>query len=192
VAISLSFHRITYSPPSRCSQFLHLSTFYYALARIKPWCYNTQMHKFSPFDIKHQKPYSSKNIGWCQGTAGCQGEKRLSKNSPLLIEHMHYQHLGKIHICKKINTPFVPLPCCSVLPILKVSDLSRASSHLCLILYLFLVAKTPNLEQVIVFGTRRNFQSNDYQKMSIEANYYGYQLKDTNCKVHLSSWLHDI
>jgi len=28
--------------------------------------------------------------------------------------------------------------------------------------------------------------------MSIEANYYGYQLKDTNCKVHLLSWLHDI
>jgi hypothetical protein len=36
-------------------------------------------------------------------------------------------------------------------------------------------------------GTRRNFYSNDYQKMSIEANYHGYQLKDTNCKVHLLS-----
>jgi hypothetical protein len=28
------------------------------------------------------------------------------QNSPLLIEHMHYQHLGEIHICKKINTSF--------------------------------------------------------------------------------------
>jgi hypothetical protein len=104
---------------------------------------------------------------------GQQGVKEENdyQNSPLLIEHMPDQHLGKIHICKKINTPFVPLPCCSVLPILKISDLSRASSHLCL---LFLVAKTPNLEQVIVFGTRRNFHSNDYQKMSIEVDYHGY------------------
>jgi hypothetical protein len=46
----------------------------------------------------------------------------------------------------------------------------------------FLVAKTPNLEQFIVLGTRRNFYSNDYQKMSNEANYHSYQLKDTNCK----------
>jgi hypothetical protein len=108
------------------------------------------------------------------------------QDSPLLIEHMPYQHLGKIHICKKINTPFVPLPCCSVLPILKASNLSRASSHLCLILYpyFFLLLRHQNLEQIIVLGTRRNFYSHDYQKMSIEANYYGYQLKDTNCKVH--------
>jgi hypothetical protein len=28
------------------------------------------------------------------------------QNSPLIIEHMPYHHLGKIHICKKINTSF--------------------------------------------------------------------------------------
>jgi hypothetical protein len=70
--------------------------------------------------------------------------------------------------------------------------ISQELLHTCAWFFIltFFVAKTSNLEQVIVLGTRRNFYSHDYQKMSIEANYYGYQLKDTNCKVHLLSWLH--
>jgi hypothetical protein len=127
------------------------------------------MHKFSPFDIKHQNHIQARTYDDVKGQQGIkQGKCNTLTLLPLHIKHMQHKHWRKIkvQIRKKVNTSFCTftmLWCtfhlsrrssfCHQFKISILKVLSLGSSFTLVsgpLSWPFLVAKTPNLEQVIV------------------------------------------